>query len=450
METFVIKKGRNIPLKGAAKKEIVKTALPKYVGIQPSDFKGLNLRPIVQIGDKVKVGREMLEDKANPEIRIASPASGKVAAINRGDKRALQSVIIETDGQQDAEVFEKVSEERISQISGEEAKKLLLQGHLWTAIRQRPFSKVANPKDNPKSIFVHAMSTEPLAMDIDFILDNQFAAFQRGLNVLKKLTKGKVHLCVSSEAKSRTLTQTEGVQIHSFAGPHPAGNVSTHIHHVDPINKGDVVWYVEAQDVVRIARLFIDGVYSAERIVAVTGEGAQGYQNYAKTVFGVPVAHLLGGKVPEGMRCISGSILTGQDVGRDGFVRFYDSQVTIIPEGGKREFLGWMSPGIKKYSFSNLFVSSFLPKKEISLDSDKHGSNRAIVLNSVYDSLVPLDIMTFFLLRAVLAKDIEEAEALGILECDGEDFALCSFACPSKTNIGQIIDQGLAFIQKEE
>jgi Na+-transporting NADH:ubiquinone oxidoreductase subunit A len=448
MGTFHIQKGRDIQLKGAAKKEIITASLPKRIGIQPADFKGLRLRPVVQVGDPVKVGTPLLEDKDRRDIRIASSASGKIVAVNRGEKRALLSIVVETDGKQDKELFEKISG-KDEKISREDVVRILLKGNLWPVIRQRPFSKVANPQEIPKSIFIHAMNTEPLAPDMDFILDGQQATFQAGLNILKSLTSGEVHLCVRRNAKSVTLTKARGVQTHFFSGPHPAGNVSTHIHCADPIKKGDIIWYVEAQDVLRIARLFVDGVYSPERIVAVTGEGAQGHQVYVKTVIGAPITSLVGGSIPQQMRCISGSVLAGQDVGRDGFLRFYDSQVTIIPEGGKREFMGWISPGLQKFSFSKMFLSSFLPVREVSLDTDKHGSDRAIVLNGIYDSLVPLDIMTYFLLRAVIAKDIEEAEALGILECDGEDFALCSFVCPSKTDVGGIIDEGLALIEKE-
>jgi len=241
-----------------------------------------------------------------------------------------------------------------------------------------------------------------------------------------------------------------GLSWYYFPGDnHPAGNVSTHIHYVDPINKGDLVWYVEAQDVLRITALFTKGIYPIERIVAVTGEGAQGHQFYAKTILGAPLADLVDGKIHEEMRYLSGSVLAGKDVGADGFLRFYDTQVTILPKGGKREFMGWLAPGLNKYSFSRTFLSFFLPRREVSLDTDIHGSDRAIVMNNVYDPLVPLDIMTSFLIKAVLAGDIEEAEALGILECDEEDFALCTFACPSKTDVGGIIRQGLDLIEKE-
>jgi len=436
---FFLKKGRNIRLKGAAKKEIVEVSLPKHAAVQPPDFKGLNPRLAVKVDTAVKVGSTILSDKTNPDIKVASPVSGKVVAVNRGAKRALLSIVVESDGRQEAESYQKFTEEQIKNISKSDVIRLLLKGHLWPVIRQRPFSKLANPQDTPKAVFIHAMNTEPLAPDIDFILENREKEFQTGLDIIKQLTDGAVHLCIEKGATSKALTQAEGVQIHTFSGPHPTGNVGTHIHCIDPVNKGDLVWYVEAQDVLRIASLFLDGVYPAERIVAVTGEGAVNHQVYAKTIVGAPLSDLLGGHALEQARCLSGSVLTGKDVGADGFVRFYDSQITVIPEGGRREFLGWLSLGADKYTFSKTYASAFLPAKEISLNSDEHGSHRAIVINNVYDPLVPLDIMTYFLLKAILSGNIEEAEQLGILECDEEDFALCTFACPSKTDVGGIV-----------
>lgn len=448
MATFQIKQGRDIKLKGAAQKEIAALPLPRQVAVVPSDFKGVKASLCVKANDAVKAGTPLFTDKHCPEIRIVSPVSGRVAAINRGEKRFLEDIVVESDGRNEAVTFRKFSAGEISGLSKEDVEKSLLQSGLWPVLRQRPFSKVAHPHESPKSIFVHAMDTGPLAADIDFILQGKEEQFQAGLDALRRLTKGKVYLCVKQGAGSRALTQARGVETHYFAGPHPAGNISTHIHYLDPIHKGDHVWYAEAQDVARIGSLFLEGVYSPERVVAVTGEGA-GRKFYAKTIVGAPVSLLLQGSGLEGMRCISGNVLAGKDVGKNGFLSFYDSQVTVIPEGGKRTFLGWLSPGFDKYTFSRTFASSFLPEKAASLTTDKQGSDRAIVLNDIYDQFVPLDIMTYFLLKAVISEDIEEAERLGILECDEEDFALCSFACPSKTDVGGIIREGLELIEKE-
>lgn len=448
MATFQIKQGRDIKLKGAAQKEIVALPLPRQVAVVPSDFKGVKASLCVKANDAVKVGTPLFTDKHCPEIRVVSPVSGRVVAIDRGEKRFLEDIVVESDGRNEAVTFRKFSASEIPGLSKEDVEKSLLQSGLWPVLRQRPFSKVAHPHESPKSIFVHAMNTGPLAADIDFILQGKEEQFQAGLDALRRLTEGKVYLCVKHGAQSKALTQARGVEAHYFAGPHPSGNVSTHIHYLDPIHKGDHVWYVEAQDVLRIGSLFLEGVYPAERVVAVTGEGA-GRKFYAKTIVGAPVSLLLQGSDLKGMRCISGSVLAGKDVGKNGFLSFYDSQVTVIPEGGKRTFLGWLSPGFDKYTFSRTFGSSFLPEKAASLTTDKHGSDRAIVLNDIYDQFVPLDIMTYFLLKAVISEDIEEAERLGILECDEEDFALCSFACPSKTDVGGIIREGLELIERE-
>ena len=448
MACYRITKGRDIQLKGEAKKEIVSFPLSQKVALQSSDFCGLRARLVVKETDPVKIGSPILVDKDRPQIKIVSPASGKVAVVVRGEKRILEQIIIETDGRQETAQFTRYSENDIPSLSREKVRDHLLEGGLWPVVRERPFSKIADPEHTPKSIFIHAMDTQPLAGDIDFILKDKEKNFQLGLDIIKHLTTGKVHLSIASSAQSKALTQARNVEIHQFKGPHPAGNVSTHIHFIDPINKGEVVWYIEAQDVLRIAELFVKGIYSPERIVAVTGEGAKN-RVYAKTVVGAPLSLLLQGSSLDGMRCLSGSILTGKNVGKDGYLCFYDSQITVIPEGGKREFLGWLAPGFNKYTLSKTFVSSFIPVKGFSLNTDEHGSHREIVMNHIYDSLVPLDIYTYFLIKAILAGDIEEAEKLGILECDVEDFALCTFACPSKFDVSAMIQKGLETIERE-
>jgi len=448
MGVFHIRNGKDIKLKGAAAKEIIEQPLPSRVSVNPPDFKGLKLRPQVKIDDIVKRGTVLLTDKTNENIRIVSPAAGKVAAINRGEKRALLEVVVETDAPQATIEFEKYSEEQIKGLSREKIIELLLNGGLWPALRQRPFSKIADPSGKPKSIFVQALNTDPLSLDNDFILEDHYEDFQSGLNILKKLTDGAVNLCSSAAAKSKALSQAQGADIHKFSGPHPTGNVSTSIHYIDPIKKGDVVWYLGAQDVLRIALLIKEGKYPTLRYVALTGEGVS-KAIYVKTTVGASIESLLDEPSKEGMRYITGSVLSGNAVNYNGFLGFYDSQVTVIPESPGRELLGWIKPGINKFTFSQTFVSAFLPKKEVSLSTDKQGSDRAIVLNHIYDDLVSLDIMVYFLLRAVIAGEIEEAEELGILECDEEDFALCTFACPSKTDVGAIIGDGLDLIDKE-
>jgi Na+-transporting NADH:ubiquinone oxidoreductase subunit A len=402
----------------------------------------------VKDGQAVKVGTPLFQDKKNPAIVVVSPASGTVAAVRRGEKRRLLDIVIETDGRQEAVTFPPVRLEILASLSREDIISRLLAGGLWPCFRQRPFSKIARPQDEPKSIFVQAMNTEPLALDVGVILEGKEKDFQTGLHVLRKLTAGDVHLCYREGETVKALTEAKDVRRHTFAGPHPAGNVSTHIYHIDPIRRGSVVWYLRAEDVLRVAAIFTQGTFDPHRFVAVTGEGAK-KRIYQKTIIGAPLKFLLGGQAVEGMRYISGSILTGTDVGAQGYLCFYDSQITVIPEGGKREFLGWLFPGANKYTFTRTFISVLKNRWEASLDTDEHGGHRAIVLNDVYDKYVPLDIPVYFLLKAVMVGDVEEAERLGILECDEEDFALCTFACPSKVDVGGVIRQGLELIERE-
>ncbi|MFA5088617.1 MAG: Na(+)-translocating NADH-quinone reductase subunit A [Candidatus Omnitrophota bacterium] len=449
MNVIHIRKGKDLRLKGAAEKRIEETVPPQTVAILPLDFRGVIPRLLIQPGQTVKVGTPLFEDHNVPEIKIVSPASGEIVAIRRGDKRVLQEIIIKTDGKQGLERFREFDASAIKNCSREDIIQVLLRGGVWPCLRQRPFSKIANPQDRPKCIFVQAMNTEPLALDVDVLLRDRDAEFQLGLEIIKKLTAGEIHLCFSSTAKSTALTHAPGVVRHLFSGPHPAGNVSTHIHYIDPIKKGDIVWYLQAEDVLRIARLFREGLFSPEKVVAVTGEGVS-RRVYKKTIIGASLADIIPGSPPGGLRYISGSVLRGENVGREGFLHFYDSQVTVIPEGGKREFLGWLSFGIKKFSLTRTLASSFFPSsRELSLDTDNHGSKRSIILNDIYDPYVPLDILVYFLVRAILSGDLEEAERLGLLECAEEDFSLCSFVCPSKVDIAEILRRGLAAAEKD-
>ncbi len=448
MASFIIRQGRDIRIKGAAEKRVVDAVSPETAALVMEDLRGITPKVLLAPGAMVKAGTPVVMDKNHEEIKVVAPVSGRIVSVNRGEKRVLTTIVIQADGRQDAEQFPKFDRGELAGLSRGKITGQLLAGGLWPCLRQRPFSKIADPRVTPKSIFIHAMNTEPLAADIDLVLDGRQADLQAGLDIIRKLTDGKTHLCIDAKARSSALTRAKGVEIQRFSGAHPAGNVSTHIHCVDPVNKGEIVWYVEVQDVLRIATLFLQGVHSAERVIAVTGEGVKN-RVYFRTIAGVPVSVLLQGSDLQGQRCISGSILTGRNVGKDGFLGFYDSQVTVLPEGGKRELLGWMAPGLNKYTFTNTYLSSFFPRQENTLDTDTHGSHRAIVWTSLYDDYVPLDLITFFLVRAIIVGDIEEMISLGILECDEEDFALCSFACPSKTDVGGYIRQGLDLVEAE-
>ncbi|MFC1510261.1 Na(+)-translocating NADH-quinone reductase subunit A [Candidatus Omnitrophota bacterium] len=447
MKKNKIKRGKNIPLKGAAQKELREVLMPAHVCIQPTDFKGLRPRLKVQVGDQVKRGTPLFADKEDAALVVSAPVSGEVLSISRGDRRVLEGIVIKADGKSSAVEFRSFDQLTLDQQPPEALMEHLCQTGLWPVIRQRPFARVASYRRPPKAIYIKGFSSAPCAAESDFILEGQASAFQFGLNIICKLSKAPVHLCIAEAAQSKALLEAEGVNIHQFAGPHPSGNVSTHIACIDPLNKGDVVWVIDLQDVIRIAKTFLEGAYCAERIVALTGPEVEKPQ-YVKTLIGAPLNGLCDEDLAH-KKCISGDVLTGKDVGADGYLCSYDSQVSIISDQVRRQLLGWMVPGTKRFSFSRAFISAFTGSKKVIFDTDTHGSSRPMVAQDVYQHLIPLDIHVSFLVKAILAGDLDEACALGLLECDPEDFALCSFGCPSKLNIGEVIGQGLAALEKE-
>jgi Na+-transporting NADH:ubiquinone oxidoreductase subunit A len=322
---------------------------------------------------------------------------------------------------------------------------------LWPAVRQRPYHIVANPADVPKAIFISGFDTGPLAPDYNFIMDNSpETLFKSGISALKKLTDGKINLILNGEGgSSELLKRAKEVEISHFSGPHPAGNVGIHIHHLEPINKGEIVWFVNLQDVISIGRLFEEGIYMHERIIALTGSEVINPQYY-KVRSGTSVAGIVKDNVkPGNLRYISGNVLTGARIEPEGYLGYYDSQVTVIPEGDYYEFFGWMMPGIDKFSFSRTFASSLIPRKNYSLDTNFHGGERAFVMTGQYEKVIPMDIYPMQLLKAILAEDIDLMENLGIYEIAEEDFALCEFICPSKIEIQSIIRKGLDMMVKE-
>ncbi|HSA30333.1 MAG TPA: Na(+)-translocating NADH-quinone reductase subunit A [Candidatus Omnitrophota bacterium] len=449
MKTIHIRKGRDLRIVGAAEK-ILEEALPvHFAAVQPFDFHGLRPRLLVKEGEPVLVGTPILEHKDNSRIKVVSPVSGRIFSIERGEKRALNAVVIQPDGKQAALQQTKFSSSAFLHLERRQIVEHLLSTGCWAFIRQRPFQRIPDPDSQPKAIFIQAMNTEPLAADVDFILKGRQEEFQHGVDILSRLTEGKVHVCCSVQAKEPALINVKRAAVHTFKGPHPAGNVGTHIHFIDPLQKGEAVWYVDVQSVLAIAKSFREGTFIPERTVAVTGEKAQ-QRLYRKTWIGASVRDIAGNDSYEGTCLISGSVLSGRAAGEKGFLGFYDSQLTLLPEGGRRELLGWMMPGWNKYSFSRTVLSALKRNKEFSVDSDEHGSHRAIVFNDMYDRYVALDVMTFFLIKAILVGEIDEMEKLGILECAPEDFALASFVCPSKTDVCGIIQQGLDLIEKED
>ncbi|MDX9924373.1 MAG: Na(+)-translocating NADH-quinone reductase subunit A [Ignavibacteriaceae bacterium] len=443
-----IKKGLDLPLTGKPKQELSETKLPKRVALIGSDYVGLKPTMNVAEGDTVKLGDLLFTDKKIEGVKYTSPGSGKVIQINRGEKRVFNSLVIELSGN-DENKFKSYSEKELSNLSVEQVKELLIDSGAWTALRTRPFSKVASPKNTPHSIFVTAMDTNPLAPSVEKILEGNENHFKNGLTVISKLTKGKVFLCKSKDAKIPTPDLTQ-LFVEEFDGPHPAGLVGTHIHFLDPVGRQKTVWHLNAQDVVAIGYLFTTGSIMTERIVALSGSAFKN-PRLIKTRTGAAIADIVDGELNAGdNRVISGSVLSGYKAEGDfGYLGKYHQQVSAIPENKERVFFGWASLGSNLYSMKNVVISKLFPNKKIEFDTALNGGKRSIVPNGNFEAVIPLDIIPTYLFRAMAVNDVEEAEKLGLLELDEEDLALATFSCPSKLEYGPMLRENLSIIEKE-
>lgn len=443
-----IKRGLNIKLEGEAEKIISTQPVPKTFAIQPTDFMYVTPKLLVKQGDEVKAGSPLFYDKNNEEIKFCSPVSGEVIDIVRGEKRALLQIKILADKEIEYLPFEVGN---LSNLDREDVIKAMLNGGVWPFIRQRPFGNIADPKQNPKAIFISAFDTNPLAPDNDFILDKQGEDFKTGIEALAKLTHGKVHLSIHDTiTKSNIFKQAKNVELAVFTGPHPSGNIGTQIHHLDAINKGEVVWFLYPQDVLIIGRLFNKGQFDASRIIALTGSQIHA-PKYYRTLVGGSMKTILSdaGLKAENSRIISGNVLTGNQIAADGYLHFYDTQVTVIPEGNEPEFMGWLAPGFEKLSMSRSFFSWLTPNKAYNLNTNLHGEERPFVVTGEYEKIFPMDIYPVHLLKAILIEDVELMENLGIYEVAEEDFALCEFVCTSKIESQDIIRRGLDLVRRE-
>lgn len=447
-QVIKLKKGLDILLQGEAKRELTRLPLVHAYALKPEDFPGVTPKLLVRVDDAVKVGTPLFFDKYRPQILFTSPVSGKVSAIVRGEKRKILEVVITPEAEQVYETFEVPA---VGAADREQIKSLLLNAGLWPMIIQRPYGIIANPQDTPKSIFVSGFDSAPLAPDMNFVLENEAENLETGFALLGKLTDGKVYLGLKN-GTSGVLNQVKNAEIRLFEGPHPAGNVGVQIHHIDPINKGDVVWTVDVQHVAMIGRFFRTGKVDMSKIIALTGsETAQ--PRYFSVIAGLPINSIVRQKElrsqTEKVRIISGNVLTGRRVEPEGYLGFYSNQVTVIPEGDTYEFLGWGMPRLNKFSVSRSYFSWLCPKKHYRLDTNMNGGVRAYVVTGLYDKYLPMDIYPLYLLKAILAGDIDKMENLGIYEVIEEDFALCEFVDPSKTEMQAIIRQGIDLMIKE-
>ena len=443
-----LKKGLDLPISGEAAQTVKKVIVPDVVAIKPTDFRNLVPKLLVREGDKVLAGTPVLADKMSQNILFASPVSGTVAEVVRGEKRKLLEVRIKADAEVEYVDF---GAKKVEDLSAEQIKEALLAAGLWPALTQRPYGIIANPETKPKAIFVSAFSTAPLAADTEYALNEQIAHVQTAVDALGKLAGCKVHVCVNAVNASATpFGKLQNVVLHSVSGKHPAGNVGVQIHHISPVQKGEIVWTVSPVMLAAIGKLFNTGKYDVRRKIAVTGPKAIN----PAYVEGYPGISMKDVKefynASENLRYISGDVLTGTNVGAEGFTGFFDNQITILEEGDKYELLGWAKPCRSKlFSASRTYFSWLTPNKKYDMDTNLHGGPRAFVVNDVYGKVLPMDLYPVYLLKACLANDIDKMEKFGIYEVLEEDLALCEYVCPSKIYIQQIITDGIALMLKE-
>ncbi|MDR2084911.1 MAG: NADH:ubiquinone reductase (Na(+)-transporting) subunit A [Bacteroidales bacterium] len=511
---FKIKKGLDVKLIGDAD-FIIKAHKVSKVAVCPDDFKWLKAKLNVNERDNVKIGTPIIFSKDNPEIKIVAPISGEVTSIVRGEKRKIERIVITSDNKFEKEDFNlDFKLERTAIINA------MLTTGLWPFIKQRPFDCIADPNDIPKAIFISCFDSSPLAPSYSFLLQDRQEEFQKGIEILSHLTNGPIILGLKNNIGNSFFEATKNVQFKYFEGPHPSGNIGTQIHYISPLAKGEIVWYVNPQDIAIIGKLYLKNELDFSKIIVLCGSGiAEPY--YLKTISGSNIldaimkmsniecayvndkcihpesecsncqikgTNLVSGRMqlgklriknygfviedkrnkrkkkfkdvddntvyissnsgPTDARIISGNVLTGTNISKSTFLRFYHNQVTVIPEGGKRRFLGWLYPGFRLWSVSHTYVSWLYPNRKHNLDTTLHGGKRAMILSDIYEKVFPLDILPMELLKACVIGDTELMEQLGIYEVVEEDFALCEVVCPSKTECQKIIYDGLSLLKE--
>lgn len=438
---YKIRKGLDIKLKGEVNTADVRSHQPELYAVEPARFRLMNPRLLVQEGDTVQCGTPVVQNKLDESIYLTSPVSGTVRNVVRGEKRKLLAI----------EIVPDKNNSKINFVAGDpkglnrdEIISRLLKSGLWPLLRQRPYAIIANPADTPRDIFISAFDSAPLAVSDHSFVQKNAEAFQTGIDALKKLTAGKIHIGLHVDKTDEMVyAAVKDAELHLFSGPHPSGNVGVQIHHIAPVNKGETVWYCSPQDVIAIGKLFITGYRDITRFVTFAG-------SELKDAYMVEIPAesslewLLAGNVKQdNVRVISGNVLTGTNVGKQGFLGFYDTMVTVIPEGDYFDFFGWATPGFNKHSASRTFTAFLTPKRKFRLDTNYHGGERAFVLSDQYDKVFPFDILPVYLLKAILAGDVEKMEQLGIYEVAEEDFALCEYVCTSKIETQQIVRDGI-------
>ena len=445
---FNLKKGFNINLDGIAIEELGLEFKSNSFAIKPTDFLNIT-RPklLVDVGDDVKAGTPVVYDKLSENIMYCSPVSGEVIDIIRGDKRRLEEIRILPDKTNKYLNHKKYSEKEIQKLSREDIIDNLTKSGVWPNLIQRPFGLVADTKLEPKSIHISFFDSSPLAPNYSFIYKEELENIDFGLLVLSKLTNGKIHL--NHNAESIKYFKNDKYQNNEFSGPHPSGNVGVQIHHIDPVNKNDIVWSTTPAGLIQIGKLFSKGIYDASKIISLVGSSVE-KPMYYKCLSGFSVNDLISKNVSyDNIRVISGNVLTGTSIGNNGYLGFYDNMITVIPEGNNHAFLGWIMPIVNKLSFQRAFgLLSFLnPNKKYKLDTNTNGELRAFVQSGVFEKVLPMDILPTYLFKSILANDYDEMEELGIYELVEEDVALCEFVDVSKNEIQKLLRTGLNMLK---
>ncbi|EHE7803640.1 Na(+)-translocating NADH-quinone reductase subunit A [Enterobacter cloacae complex sp. CDL006] len=445
---FRIRKGLDLPISGVPEQHVTTGASIHHVAIVGDDYVGMRPAMLVQEGDRVIKGQALFEDKKNPGVMFTAPASGTVVAIHRGERRVLQSVVIQIEGDEKRE-FARFDAADLATLSHDAVQTQLLESGLWTALRTRPYSKTPVPGTVPAAIFVTAIDTNPLSADPQPLILAERNAFDAGLTVLTRLTPGKVHVCQASGGKLGGHPQGQ-VAFNEFAGPHPAGLVGTHIHFLEPVSLTKQVWHLNYQDVIAIGKLFTTGELCAERIIAIGGPQAT-QPRLVRTLLGADLTALLAGETKEGEnRIISGSVLSGRHAtGPMAWLGRFHLQVSVVLEGREKELFGWVLPGAEKYSVTRTTLGHFLRRKLFNFSTSTNGGERAMVPIGNYERVMPLDILPTVLLRDLLAGYTDGAQALGCLELDEEDLALCTYVCPGKYEYGPVLREVLTRIEQE-
>ncbi|MFN2375337.1 MAG: Na(+)-translocating NADH-quinone reductase subunit A [Candidatus Binatia bacterium] len=445
------RRGLDLPITGRPEQHIDSAGRVSRLGVLAADHPGLRAALAVDVGDPVRVGQLLFEDKSLAGVRFTSPGHGRVAAIHRGERRALQSIVIELDGRGHDQVhLSSFSGRGAAGLGEDRVRELLLESGLWTALRARPFSHVADPSMRPRSIFVTAMDTEPLAPDVAAVLHRREADFAGGLAALVALTDGPVFVC-TDERFTLDLPSLDRLRHARFAGPHPAGTAGLHIHTLDPVGRGRVAWHIGYQDVAAIGRLLETGSIDVERVVSLAGPGVR-QPRLLGTRLGASTDQLTGGELLEDeVRVISGSVLSGRAAAGPvtGYLGRYHRQISVLPEWNRRELLAWAGPGLGMFSSIRVFASGLMPGKRFAMTTALNGSPRAIVPIGLYEKVMPFDIPATFLLKALLTHDVERAEELGCLELDEEDLALCTFVCSGKNEYATPLREVLTMLERE-